>query len=209
MLSTIRRRLLRDEAGQSLIEVMIALIFIAIAVAAVLALMTSNAISLRRASQRGTALTLADKQLETYRVFAYKYIRLNAAAVSGLAASSPYKMANAGDSTIPAASTLCTTANQVSPSCLLGDTTPGEQLCSVTGPACTAPVQTVTGPDHRSYEIDTYMTFQQPSSSTVGGTQVGRALKYVLVVVRDAGITSKPILARNGSTFDQSTAATG
>ena len=212
MVNAHRGRLIRNEAGQSLVEIMIALFFLAIAVAAVLSLMTSSAISLRRASQRGTALTLADKQLETYRVVAYKYIRISASAVNAINAQVPapaYKTANGTDSTIPATSPLCTSVGQLN--CLLTDQVPAgtdTQPCS-TGPACSAPVQTVTGPDQRSYEIDTYMTYQQPSSTTVGGTQTGRALKYVLVVVRDAMISTKPILARDGSTFDQSTAATG
>jgi hypothetical protein len=54
------------------------------------------------------------------------------------------------------------------------------------------------------------MTYQQPTSVTIPGfSQTGRAVKYVVVVVRDAAISTKPVLARDGSTFDQSTAATG
>lgn len=202
MVATIRGRLLRDERGQSLIEIMITVFFIAIAVAAVLSLLTAGAIALQRSGQRGTALTLANRQLEYYRTVGYKYARLdhNAIPASGL-----YVTASS-DPTIPPASPLCSSVGQVG--CLLTDQVAAETPCG-TGPACVPPVQTVTGPDHRSYEIDTYMTYSVPQSTTSSGTTLGRAVKNVLVVVRNAQLTNKPILARNGSTFDQSNLATG
>jgi Tfp pilus assembly protein PilV len=204
MLHRIRARL-RNESGQGLIEIMIALFFMAIAVAAIFTLMVSSAVSLQRAGQKGTALTLADQQLEYYRTIAYKYIRIQHNLVPG---SGVYVTANSSDSTIPASSPLCTTNGQLN--CIFTDGTSGETACGTTGtPTCLDPVQTVTGPDKRSYEIDTYMTYQQWTSATSGGSQTGRALKYVLIVVRDAKRSTKPILARAGSTFDQATAATG
>ena len=57
------------------------------------------------------------------------------------------------------------------------------------------------GPDHRSYRVDTYITYSTPTG--------GRQVKQVLVVVRDAAKTTLPILARNASTFDQANVATG
>jgi hypothetical protein len=63
------------------------------------------------------------------------------------------------------------------------------------------PTQTVTGPDHRSYRVDTYITYVTPTD--------GRQIKQVFVVVRNAALTTLPILARNASTFDQSNIATG
>jgi hypothetical protein len=59
------------------------------------------------------------------------------------------------------------------------------------------PSRTVTGPDRKSYRIDTYITTTTPTN--------GRAEKLVTVVVRDGSALSARPLAREGSTFDQST----
>ena len=67
------------------------------------------------------------------------------------------------------------------------------------------PTQTVTGPDHRQYRVDTYITYLNP----VGGSTTGRQEKQIMVIVRDATASGLAILARNASTFDQSTYATG
>jgi prepilin-type N-terminal cleavage/methylation domain-containing protein len=62
-------------------------------------------------------------------------------------------------------------------------------------PQCT-PTRTITGPDHGSYRIDTYITSHTPPS--------GRAGKLVTVVVRDGSSTSTT-LVRQSTAFDQST----
>ena len=195
----------RDETGQGLIEVIIAMIFLAVTVAAILALMTAGAISLQRASQKGTAQTLAEKQLEAFRTLAYQYIRLDGTAIPS---SGAYVTAHSSDSTIPASTPSCSSPPG-SPNCLVVGTSSGETPCG-TGPACAVPQQSVTGPDHRTYEIDTYITYTTPSSVTLPGFSVtGRAVKNVLVVVRDPARTNDPVLARNGSVFDNSSLATG
>jgi len=63
------------------------------------------------------------------------------------------------------------------------------QACSPLVAACT-PSQTLTGPDGRSYRVDTYIVSVTPA----GGT----AVKQVTVVVRRAGTTGT--LARVVST---------
>jgi Tfp pilus assembly protein PilV len=195
----------RDESGQGLIEVIIAMIFLAVAVAAILSLMAAGAISLQRASQKGTAQTLAEQQLETFRALAYQYIRLDGTAIP---ASGAYVTAHSTDATIPASTPSCTTPAG-SPNCLVVGTSTGETPCG-TGPACAVPKQSVTGPDHRTYEIDTYITYTTPSSVTSPGFSVtGRPVKNVLIVVRDPGRTNDPTVARVGSVFDSSSLATG
>lgn len=64
-----------------------------------------------------------------------------------------------------------------------------------------APTRTVTGADHKSYRVDTYMTWLGQASS--GGSQ-SRQGKLVTIVVRD---TSSPYrtYARVSSAFDLST----
>lgn len=190
---------LRGAEGQGLIEVLISLTFLAIAVAAILSLMTAGAISLQRTGKRGTATTLAEKQLELYRSGAYTNIRLH----SPLPTTGTYVTAHSSDANIPAA-TACTTG--VFANCEAVDAANSETACptSPVPPECQAS-QSVTGPDHRSYRVDTYITYITP----VSGATTGRQTKSVLVVVRDAAVSGTPILARVGSSFDQSNGATG
>lgn len=69
--------------------------------------------------------------------------------------------------------------------------------CTGTAAQC-SPIEPVTGPDGKSYRLDTYVTLQTPSG--------GRELKLVRVIVRDGNDLSKE-LVRVESTFDQSTGA--
>ena len=65
-LRRIRRHLSGDD-GFGLIELLIAMTMLAIGIGALLTVFVSSAVSLRRAGQKGTALTLADTQMEKYR----------------------------------------------------------------------------------------------------------------------------------------------
>jgi Tfp pilus assembly protein PilV len=186
---------LRDEAGQGLVELLIAMVILTVGVGALLTLLAAGAVSLQRSDQSGTALTLAENQIELYRGVSFPYIRLSATALAAVPAGSPYLTANSSDSSIPPG----TSANQAldtSQPCTAADTT----LC--------APVQTVTGPDHRSYEIDTYIT-PCPNASITSCPASADPVKQVFVVVRDAIKATKPIVARDASTFSTSTTATG
>jgi hypothetical protein len=58
------------------------------------------------------------------------------------------------------------------------------------------PSFTTTGADHRSYRVDTYLYFDEPT----GGSQ----LKTIVVVVRDTANLNKS-MARISSTFDPRT----
>lgn len=166
-------------------EMIISMFILAVAIAALFTLMTAGALSLQRASQKGTAATLADKQLELYRVVGYSKIRLASSALTTALSNSIYttsSYASASEVTDSTAEATCT------------------PLCS--------PIQTsVAGPDHRTYRIDTYINTLTPP--TVSGV-TGRSVKQVLVIVRNNATTvaASKILAQNASTFDQSTAAT-
>jgi hypothetical protein len=187
----------RSDAGQGLVEVLIALTFLAIAVAAILALATAGAVSLQRTGRVGTATTLAEKQLEIYRAISYANVRLHVP----LPNSGTYFSAHSSDPSIPAA-TPCTTG--VFSNCEVVEGANSELSCSSTPPEC-QPEQTVLGPDHRTYIVQTYITYVTP----VSGATTGRQTKVVLVVVRDSKLPGNPILARTGSSFDQSNGATG
>lgn len=191
------------ERGQGLVEVLISLTFLAVAVAALLTLMTAGALSLQRAGKNGTAMTLAEKQLELYRTLAYTNIRL----YHVLPTSGTYVTANSTDPNIPAA-TGCATGNFTG--CEVIDSTNGEIVCPTapTVPTECQASRTVppgASPDHRSYRVDTYITYFTP----VSGATTGRQTKKILVIVRDASAAGTPILARVGSSFDASNGATG
>lgn len=145
---------------------------LAIAISAQLSVFASSYTSLTRAGQKGTAVTLADKQMETYRTIAYSCIYLTSAT---------------GDTTYSTDTAYA--ASQITGSGCSPNTTPPT--------SATTASQTVTGPDHRTYRIDTYIVSQTPTG--------GRALKQVTVVVRavKAGVVGT-VLARQASTFDQS-----
>jgi type II secretory pathway pseudopilin PulG len=193
---------LRTERGQGLVEVLISLTFLAVAVAALLTLMTAGALSLQRAGKNGTAMTLAEKQLELYRTLAYTNIRL----YHVLPTSGTYVTANSTDPNIPAA-TGCATGSFTG--CEVIDSTNGEIVCPnfsiPTECQASRTVPPASSPDHRSYRVDTYITYFTP----VSGATTGRQTKKILVIVRDASAAGTPILARVGSSFDASNGATG
>lgn len=188
---------LRDEAGQGLLELLITLTLLTVGVGALLSLLAAGAVSLQRSQRSGTALTLAEDQIELYRGVAYPYIRLSATALAAVPATSVYMTANASDSTVPPG----TSTSQVL------DTTSGSQPCTAADATLCAPVQTVTGPDHHSYEIDTYIT-ACPNAGITSCPASADPVKQVFVVVRDAAKSTLPVVAREASTFASSTTAT-
>ena len=153
----------RQEGGFALIEMLIAIVVINVGLLAILFALTSGATTLRRSAETGTASAVADRQLERYRAVAFSAIYLDTAALA--AADATYQ----GDAAY--------SASQVN------------QACGTLTPVCT-PTQTVTGPDGRSYRVDTYIV----SATPTGGTTV----KQITVVVRRSGTTAP--LARVVST---------
>ena len=139
----------RDESGFALIEMLIAIVVINIGLLAILLALTSGVTTLRRSAETSTASAVADRQLERYRAQAFASIYLDTTALA------------ATDSTYQ--SDAAYSASQVN------------QACGTLTAVCT-PTQTVTGPDGRSYRVDTYIVWTTPA----GGT----AVKQVTVVVR-------------------------
>lgn len=153
----------RDEGGFALVEMLIAIVVINIGLLAILLALTSGVTTLRRSAETSTASAVADQQLEKYRAVAFTSVYLDSASLA------------ATDSTYQ--SDAAYSASQVS------------QTCGTLTAVCT-PSQTVTGPDGRSYRVDTYIVWTTPS----GGT----AVKQITVVVRKSGSTAT--LARVVST---------
>ena len=66
-----------DEDGFGLVELLIAMTILTVAIGALVTSFAASAVSLRRAGQRGTALTLADTQMEKYRTKTYTAVRID------------------------------------------------------------------------------------------------------------------------------------
>jgi prepilin-type N-terminal cleavage/methylation domain-containing protein len=181
------RRLAAHHAGFGLIEMLIALTLLTVAIGALVTVFASGSVSLRRAGQKGTAVTLADTQMEAYRKLPFTGTRIDGTQIPG---SGTYVTANSTDPTIPPST------NQA----LAGQN--GDATCPTSSepPEC-LPVRTVTGPDQRQYRVDTYVHYvNNDATFSIRTPASGLTLKRVTVVVRDS--TKGTILARESSTFE-------
>jgi prepilin-type N-terminal cleavage/methylation domain-containing protein len=168
-------RLLRDEGGFGLIELLIAMTVLAVGILAIFAMFESGIRHITRASTVTTAGALADAEMENYRAIRYTAIGLPESLILA-PPPSPYTSDPAYQ---PDA------ANRV-------------PLDACGTPPCTTnvPVQTLPGADGQSYRVDTYITWQAVAA--------GRNVKLVTIVVRDADDVTKT-WARTASWFDEST----
>jgi type II secretory pathway pseudopilin PulG len=172
----VERRLLarlRRADGFGLVELLIAMMILNIGLLALLAAFVSGSNAVRQASRISTASTLADTQLELYRALTYSAVALDPLSVP---LTAPYTTDSAYVST------------QVTLTCASGTYT--------SYPQCNAS-RTVTGPDHGTYRVDTYIVSRTPTN--------GRSVKSVTVVVRDSSNLTGPALARAATSFDKST----
>jgi prepilin-type N-terminal cleavage/methylation domain-containing protein len=170
---------LRKQDGFGLIELIAAMAVLSIALLALLAGYGSAVVSLRGSSQKTTASALADAQMELYRALPFASIGVDETAFD--AADSTYTSdesdLNAALSN-PADATDVTIAN------------------CVTTPQC-LPVQTVTGTDHRSYRLETFVR------DVVNNTAISYTIRIVTVIVRDPNVTGMPMIFTLTSGFDR------
>ena len=154
-----------------------AMVLLNVGILAIAASYNAGIVSLKRASKISTASTLADAQMELYRALTWSSIALDPSTIPSTA---PYTT-DAAYSSTQVTTGSCTSSN-----------------------ACNAS-RLVTGPDRKSYRIDSYIVLS--TASTIPPTPAnGRALRIVTVVVRDASNLNGRPLARLAATFDQSTA---
>ncbi len=177
-----------DERGFMLLEVLIAMFMLTVGITALLAVFVSSALSLHMTAKSGTAVTLAESQMEIYRTVSFTGIRINGSLIP-TSGTDPYVTAHSTNANIPPSTGQA----------LAGQN--GDDACpSATLPAACYPVQTVTGPDGASYTIDTYVDYiNDDSTFSIRTPAAGLTLKLVTVVVRDA--TTKQLLAEDTSTF--------
>lgn len=172
------RRIVDDEGGQGIMELVIAIAIINVAILAMFAMFQAGALSVLRASRTSNGAVVAEKQAELYRAMLYKDIQLN----DGLVTSA------ASDPLHTSASEWVSSATQTQSS-----------SCTNSLAECQPIQASVTGADGRAYRVDTYVRAVTPSS--------GRAGKQVTVVVRLASDTSR-ILAKLTSNYDLATGCT-
>lgn len=178
---------LRNEAGFGLVELIIAMVVLNVALMVLVSSFSSAAVAINRASRISTAGVIADSQMERYRGMTNAWIGLDTSATT----DSVYQ----GDVACVGGSTC----SNVAP-------TLGASACRSPGTVWTnfpmncQPTQTVTGPDQRSYRLDTYVR----SITTVSGSNP-RSTKLVTVVVRDPS-AGNHVLAREESDFEYCTA---
>jgi hypothetical protein len=155
-----------------LVELLIAMTFLAVAIGGLMSVYTSTVLSVRHTSIEGNALTLVDKQMEIFRTLPYASIALSTGSV-------------------PAASDVYATAPPKNLSAAQKSSITSGQVIGGTYPATT----TVTGPDNRTYRVDTYVFSATPAN--------GQAGKEVTVSARLlTGSTVGPIRAQAVSAFD-------
>jgi type II secretory pathway pseudopilin PulG len=169
----------RREEGFGLIELLIGMTFLSVALLALFAAYSSGYTALSRATRISSASLLADSQMERYRALQYTNIQLNTTCGATCTQDSTYTADSAYSSTA-----------QV----------PG---CTTTDASCIS-TQTKTGPDGKSYRVDTFIAYScfsgtlSTSPSLTCGANQPNPVKLVTVVVRKSGGGT---WAREESTF--------
>jgi Tfp pilus assembly protein PilV len=176
----------RREEGFALIELLIAMIILTVAILALVAAYSSGYVALNRATQVSSATLIADSQMERFRALQYSAIKLNTTCGATCTEDATYT----GDTAYSATAALTGCASTTEQTCL--------------------PTQTKTGPDGKSYRLDTFIecetfsggTFSltAPSSCAPPPNGSSSAVKVVTVVVRKSTGTVDWI--REQSTFN-------
>lgn len=174
-----RRLRLQREEGFTLIELLIAMIVLTVGILALIAAYTSGYMALNRATRVSSATLVADSQMERFRAVQYSAIQLNTTCGANCTQDATYT-----SDTAYSAAALVTG-------------------CATTDATC-LPTQTKTGPDGKSYRLDTYVEYTcvsgtlSTSPSLTCGAGNPYPVKRVTVVVRSSTLTA-PV--REQSTF--------
>ncbi|HLY85061.1 MAG TPA: prepilin-type N-terminal cleavage/methylation domain-containing protein [Gaiellaceae bacterium] len=160
----------RGEEGMTLVELLIAMIVLTVGILALVAAYSSGYVALNRATRVSSATLVADSQMERFRALQYSAIALN----TGCGASCTEDTTYTGDTAYSAATAVTGCSSTTESTCL--------------------PTQTKTGPDGKSYRLDTYIEYSCVSGTYVSPTSCGSGnpypVKRVTLVVRSSILTS-------------------
>ncbi len=187
-----------------MIEVVAATVILTIALLALMAGYDSAFISLHQASQRSTAATLGNEQLERFRAIPYLSLGLNSALVTavGTASNPAYDSLYATNSILDGTWTTDANGNPVqNPSGTVNDLTSTTCNNNTTTPTC-LPIQTVTGSDGRHYRIETFIR----EDSNENASNIRWTTRDLWVIVRDADKTTLPEILELQTSFDRASA---
>jgi Tfp pilus assembly protein PilE len=163
----------------TLVELLIAMIVLTVGILALVAAYTSGYVALNRATRVSSATLVADSQMERFRALQYSAVQLNTSCGSSCAEDATFT----GD-------TAYNPAAQVTG-------------CTTTDPTC-LPTQMKTGPDGKTYRLDSYVEYAcvsgtlSTSPSLTCGSGNPYPVKRVTVVVRSSSLVT-PV--REQSTF--------
>lgn len=176
------RERLRKNDGFMLVELLVASVVLSVALLALMAVYDSSFMSLHKAAQKTAAATLAQNQLELYSALSYTDVGLDATSLTAAKANSTY---SSDESSLTPSG-----GSDVSLSSSCSDT------------QC-LPIQTLTGNDHRSYTVETFIRDISGLGYSDPSTRVSRPERVVTVIVRDPSSTGTPIVAQQSSAYDQ------
>jgi Tfp pilus assembly protein PilV len=164
----------------TLVELLIAMFVLTIGILALVAAYSSGYVALNRATRVSSATLVANAQMERFRALQYSAIQLNTSCGTNCAEDATFT----GDTAYNATAQVTGCASTTESTCL--------------------PTQTKTGPDGKSYRLDTYVEYScvsgtlSTSPSLTCGAGNPWPVKRVTLVVRNSSLTS-PV--REQSTF--------
>jgi type II secretory pathway pseudopilin PulG len=165
----------------TLVELLIAMMVLTIGILALVAAYSSGYVALNRATRVSSATLVADSQMERFRALQYSAIQLNTTCGASCTEDATFT----GDTAYSSTAQVTGCASTTEPTCL--------------------PTQTKTGPDGKSYRLDTYIEYSCVSGTlTTSPLSCGSGnpypVKRVTLVVRSSSLTS-PV--REQSDFTQ------
>lgn len=171
-----RKRADNDD-GFLLVELIMAMLVLTIALLALIGAYSLGYFAIGSSAKTSSAGLLANNQLELYSTLAYTSIGLDATTLTSVKSTDP----------------TYSTDEAALPSGATSDVT----ISSCGASAQCLPVQTLTGPDHKTYKLETFIRLLSTRSD--GAT---RSEKVVTVVVRNASATGSPKVLTMQTAFD-------
>lgn len=160
-----------------MIELVAAMLILTIALLALVGAYSLGYYAIGSAAKTSSAGLLANNQLELYQAVPYASISLDSTTLTSV------KSTDANYSTDEAA--------------LPGGATGDQTLVGCGASAQCSPVQTLTGADHKTYKLETFIRLISTRSD--GAT---RSEKVVTVIVRNASVVGSPTVVTMQTAFD-------